>query len=228
MPIPGMRPKIAPSILSADFAELAAAVARVAPVVDLVHVDVMDGHFVPNLTIGPPVVRSLRPHTDLYLDCHLMIDNPGDLIEDFAEAGADSCTVHVELDGTEAVIAEMRRLGLGVGVVVNPETPFEAAEPYLHLADLFLVMSVHPGFGGQAFIPEVLDKVRAGRRYIDERGLACEIEIDGGINRETIGVAAAAGADVFVAGSAVFGAPDPRAAAEELHRLAADSLAPAR
>jgi ribulose-phosphate 3-epimerase len=220
MPIPGTRPKIAPSILSADFAELAAAVARVAPAVDLVHVDVMDGHFVPNLTIGPPVVRSLRPHTDLWLDCHLMIDNPGDLVEDFAQAGADSCTVHVELDGTGPLIAEMRRLGLGVGVVVNPETPFEAAEPYLHLADLFLVMSVHPGFGGQAFIPEVLDKVRAARRVIDERGLACEIEIDGGINRHTITEAAAAGADIFVAGSAVFGADDPRGAVEELHRLA--------
>jgi ribulose-phosphate 3-epimerase len=228
MPIPGQRPKIAPSILSADFAELAAAVARVAPVVELVHVDVMDGHFVPNLTIGPPVVKSLRPHTDLFLDCHLMVDNPGDLVEDFAEAGADSCTVHVELDGTAELITEMRRLGLGVGVVVNPETPFEAAEPYLHLADLFLVMSVHPGFGGQAFIPEVLDKVRAARRFIDERGLACEIEIDGGINRHTIASAASAGADVFVAGSAVFGADDPRAAAEELHRLAAGSLAATR
>jgi ribulose-phosphate 3-epimerase len=228
MPIPGKRPKIAPSILSADFAELAACVGRVAPVVDLVHVDVMDGHFVPNLTIGPPVVKSLRPHTDLYLDCHLMIDNPGEFVEEFAAAGADSCTIHVELDGTDELITEMRRLGLGVGVVVNPETPFEAAEPYLHRADLFLVMSVHPGFGGQAFIPEVLDKVRAARRVIDERGLACEIEVDGGINRDTITAAAAAGADVFVAGSAVFGAPDPVAAVEELHRLAAGALAGSR
>ena len=228
MRIPGQRPKIAPSILSADFAELAACVARVAPVVDLVHVDVMDGHFVPNLTIGPPVVRSLRPHTRLFLDCHLMIDNPGEFVEEFAEAGADSCTIHVELDGTADVIAEMRRLGLGVGVVVNPETPFEAAEPYLHLADVFLVMSVHPGFGGQAFIPGVLDKVRAARRLVDDRGLACEIEIDGGINVHTIAAAAEAGADIFVAGSAVFGAPDPVAAVEELHRLASGALAGSR
>jgi ribulose-phosphate 3-epimerase len=225
VPLPGVPPKIAPSILSADFSALAAAVARVEPVVDLVHVDVMDGHFVPNLTIGPPVVRSLRPRTRLHLDCHLMITNPWDFLDEFAEAGADSCTVHVELGRTEELVDRMRGLGLGVGIVVSPETPFEAAEPYLHLADLFLVMSVHPGFGGQAFIPEVLAKVRAARRVIDERGLRCEIEIDGGINADTIHAAAAAGADIFVAGSAVFGADDPRAAVEELHRLAAGSLA---
>ncbi len=228
MALPGTAPKIAPSILSADFAALAAAVATIAPGADVLHVDVMDGHFVPNLTIGPPVVASLRPHTDLFLDCHLMIDNPGDLLEAFAKAGADSCTVHVELGDTDALIAEMRQLGLGVGIVVNPETPFEAAEPYLALADIFLVMSVNPGWGGQPFIPEVLDKVRAARRYIDARGLDVEIEIDGGINDATIEQAAAAGVDIFVAGSAVFGAPDPLAAVRRLQQLAAAVAVEAR
>ena len=155
--------KIAPSILSADFAELAAEVERIRPQADLLHVDVMDGHFVPNLTIGAPVVACLRPRTDLYLDCHLMIDNPGDLLDDFAKAGADSCTVHVELGDPRPLFDRMRAHDMRVGLVHNPETSLDAVLPYLEEIDILLFMSVHPGFGGQAFIPDVLDKLRAPR-----------------------------------------------------------------
>jgi ribulose-phosphate 3-epimerase len=212
--------KLAPSILSADFARLADDVDRVKPEADLLHVDVMDGHFVPNLTIGPPVVASLRKHTDLFLDCHLMVDNPEILLDDFAEAGADSCTVHVELGDPRPLFEQMRALGLRVGLVCNPETPLDAAVPYLDEIDLLLVMSVHPGWGGQAFIPEALDKVRAARALIDERGLQVEVEIDGGINVDTAPAAAAAGADILVSGSAVFHADDPAEAARRIRGAA--------
>src|SRR6266545_625818 len=208
--------KIAPSILSADFAELAAEVERVADEADLLHVDVMDGHFVPNLTIGPPVVRSLRKRTDLFLDCHLMVDNPGDLLADFADAGADGCTVHIELGDPRPVFETMRGLGLRVGLTHNPETPVQAVLPYLEEIDLLLFMSVHPGFGGQAFIPSVLDKLTEARRIVDERSLAVELEIDGGINIDTAPRAADAGADILVAGSAVFHADDPAVAARKI------------
>jgi len=197
---------------------------RVAGEADLLHVDVMDGHFVPNLTIGPPVVESLRKHTDLFLDCHLMVDNPGVLLDDFAAAGADGCTVHIELGDPTPLFEQMRRLGLRVGLVMNPDTPFAAVEPHLDAIDLLLVMSVFPGWGGQAFIPEVLDKVAAARRAIDERGLAVEIEIDGGIKPDTVADAAAAGADIFVAGSAIFGADDPVSAARSLRERAVGAL----
>lgn len=215
-----MTRKIAPSILSADFARLAHDVDRVAGEADLLHVDVMDGHFVPNLTIGPPVVASLRDYTDLYLDCHLMIDNPDVLLDDFAKAGADSCTVHVELGDPRPLFDRMRALGMRVGLVLNPETGFDAVAPYLDEIDILLVMSVHPGWGGQAFIPEVLDKVRAARHEIDTRGLAVEVEIDGGISAHTAREAAAAGADILVAGSAIFHADDPAAAAREIRHAA--------
>ncbi len=208
--------KLAPSILSADFADLAAEVERVADVADLIHVDVMDGHFVPNLTIGPVVVSALRKHTDLFLDCHLMIDNPGVLLGDFADAGADRCIVHIELGDPRPLFEEMRQRNVGVGLVLNPETDVDAVLPYLDEIDLLLVMSVNPGWGGQGFIPEVLDKVRVARKVIDDRGLDVEIEIDGGINVTTAPAAAEAGADILVAGSAVFGAPDPLAAAREI------------
>ena len=204
--------KLAPSILSADFADLAAEVERVAEVADLLHVDVMDGHFVPNLTIGPVVVGALRKHTDLFLDCHLMIDNPGVLLEAFADAGADRCIVHIELGDPRPLFEEMRQRNVGVGLVLNPETDVEAVLPYLDEIDLLLVMSVNPGWGGQGFIPEVLDKVRVARKAIDDRGLDVEIEIDGGINVATAPAAAEAGVDILVAGSAVFGDPDPLAA----------------
>src|SRR5918995_4615356 len=158
--------KLAPSILSADFAQLADDIERVAAEADLLHVDVMDGHFVPNLTIGPPVVKSLRKRTDLFLDCHLMVTNPGDLLADFADAGADGCTVHIEVGDPRPAFEQMRTLGLRVGLTHNPDTPLDAVLPHLEHIDLLLFMSVHPGFGGQAFIPSVLDKLREARRVV--------------------------------------------------------------
>jgi ribulose-phosphate 3-epimerase len=211
--------KIAPSILAADFAELAAEVERVDGA-DLLHVDCMDGHYVPNLTIGPPVVKSLRARTDLYLDCHLMVSNPGDLIDAFADAGADGCTIHIELGDPRPVFERIRALGMRVGLTFEPATPYRAVEPYLEEIDLLLVMSVKTGFGGQPFIPAVLDKARAARADIDARGLPVEIEIDGGITVETAPLAAAAGVDVLVAGTAVFSSPDPAAAVRELRAVA--------
>ena len=217
--------RIAPSILSADFAQLADAIDRVAPEADLLHVDVMDGHFVPNLTIGPPVVASIDRHTDLYLDCHLMITNPGKYLPAFRKAGADGCSVHVEVGGTSALIGQMRDLGLDVGLAVNPETPFEAVEPYLADADMVLLMTVHPGFGGQKFMAEVLPKIRRTRAYLDEHGLGAAIQVDGGIDDDTAPLVAEAGATVFVAGSAIFGDADPKLAARRI-RDAAGSVVP--
>ena len=220
--------KIAPSILSADFARLGEEVARVADEADLLHVDVMDGHFVPNLTIGPPVVASLRPTTDLFLDVHLMVDNPGVLLDDFAAAGADRCIVHVELGDPRPLFDRMRALGIGVGLVLNPPTPVDAVMPYLDEIDLLLVMSVNPGWGGQSFIPEVLDKVRTARAEIDARGLPVEIEIDGGITVDTAPPAAEAGCDILVAGSAVFKTDDPAAAARAIRTAAWPDATPSR
>ncbi len=210
--------RIAPSILSADFARLGEDIDRVSPEADVLHVDVMDGHFVPNLTIGPPVVGWIRRHTDLYLDCHLMMDNPREYLEAFKKAGADGCTVHVEIGGTEALIARMRELGLDVGLALNPETPLESCLPYLDQVDLLLVMSVHPGFGGQSFMAEVLPKIERARRLADEGGLGFELEVDGGIDTSTAPVVVRAGARLLVAGSAIFGREDPVAAAGALRR----------
>ena len=218
--------RIAPSILSADFAALAAAVAEVAPDADLLHVDVMDGHFVPNLTIGPPVVKAIRSHTDLYFDCHLMMTNPGEYLEAFQRAGANGCTVHVEIGGTADLIAQMRALNLDVGLAANPDTPFAAVAPFLDQIDLLLLMTVFPGFGGQAFMGEVMPKVGAARAEIDRRGLPVAIEVDGGIDVHTGPIAAQAGADVFVAGSAIFGQAHAGEAAARL-RSACDQAMPA-
>jgi ribulose-phosphate 3-epimerase len=212
--------RIAPSILAADFATLADDVEKVRPQADLLHVDIMDGHFVPNLTIGPPVVASLRKHTDLFLDCHLMVDDPSWMLEPLAEAGADGCSIHIELGDATASIERMRALNLSPGLVLNPATPLDAVEPYLGTVDLLLVMSVEPGFGGQDFKAEVLDKVSEARRLIDERGLECALQIDGGIGERTAPLAAASGADVLVAGSAIFRAADPLTAAYRIRRAA--------
>ena len=212
--------RIAPSILSADYAALAEEVRRVGAEADMIHVDVMDGHFVPNLTIGPPVVASLRRHTDRFLDCHLMVDRPDQLLGPLAEAGADGASVHVELGDPTPLAARIRELGLQAGLVVNPGTPIEAALPYLHLVDLLLVMSVQPGRGGQSFIPDVLTKVERARSFVDDEGLAVALQIDGGINEETARHAAAAGVDILVAGSAIYGAADPRAAARRIREAA--------
>ena len=223
----GSSVRIAPSILSADFAQLGEEINRVAPQADVLHVDVMDGHFVPNLTIGPPVVRSLRKHSDLYLDCHLMMDNPEKYLAAFKEAGADSCSVHVEVGGTGELIAQMRELGLHAGLAVNPETPFEACEPWLGQVDLLLVMTVHPGFGGQKFMSEVVPKIAQARLAIDAAGLDVELEVDGGIDVGTAPVVAQAGARLLVAGSAIFGHDDPVQAAAEVRQAANSALAAA-
>lgn len=213
-------PRIAPSILAADFARLGEDVARVAPHVDMLHIDVMDGHFVPNISLGLPVITSLRKVTDLPFDCHMMTTNPHAYFEDLREAGADLVTVHIEVypDPTP-IAAKADDAGLRFGLVLNPVTPFDAVAPYVELCDMVLVMSVQPGFGGQHFMEEVLPKVEAARKFVDFRGIDADIEIDGGIGLETIGRARDAGADVFVAGSAIFGASDPVAAVTDMRAM---------
>jgi ribulose-phosphate 3-epimerase len=202
--------KIAPSILSADFARLGEEVAAIAAGgADYVHVDVMDGHFVPNITIGPLVVEALRPVTDLPLDVHLMIERPDQYIPAFAEAGADIITVHYEATAhLHRTVQLIHSLGKKAGVSINPATPVSCLDVILDELDLVLVMTVNPGFGGQAFIPACLPKIEALRQQIDRRGCAVELEVDGGVKLDNIARIAAAGANVMVAGSAVFGAPD--------------------
>ncbi len=210
-------PRIAPSILSADFGALATDVARVEPEADLLHLDVMDGHFVPNLTFGMPVIRALRRSSALFFDCHLMTTNPHVYFADLQKAGADLVTVHIEVYPNPTEVAALARdHGLSFGLALNPPTPYEAVEPYLDLVDLLLVMSVNPGFGGQSFMPEVLKKVERARKAIDLEGLPADIEIDGGISPVTAPQARRAGADIFVAGSSVFRTPDPAQAIRDL------------
>jgi len=202
--------KIAPSILSADFSRLAEEVQAVDRAgADYIHVDVMDGHFVPNITIGPLVVDALRKVTDKPLDVHLMIESPDLYIADFAKAGADIITVHQEaVPHLHRTVQLIKSLGKQAGVSLNPATPVETLDVILDQLDLVLVMSVNPGFGGQAFICSALDKIRALRQRITQRGLATELQVDGGIKVDNIREVVAAGADVLVAGSAVFNADD--------------------
>lgn len=202
--------KIAPSILAADFAKLGQEVQEVEKAgADWIHIDVMDGHFVPNITMGPIVVDALRPLTELPLDVHLMIENPDRYIEDFAKAGADYITVHVEAcPHLHRTIQLIRSFGVKPGVVLNPHTPIETIQHVLEDIDLVLFMTVNPGFGGQKFIQSVVPKVEALSQTIKDKGLSVDIQIDGGINEETIVPCAQAGANVFVAGSAIFGKQD--------------------
>lgn len=212
--------KLAPSILSADFARLGEQVALVEKEADLLHVDAMDGHFVPPITIGPVVVAALRRVTALPLECHLMVTDPLGQAEQFAEAGADSVIMHLEAapDPTP-VIARARQLGLGVGISINPPTPLDAVIPFLEQIDVLNVMTVHPGWAGQAFIPEVLPKIRAARAEADRRGLGLGIAVDGGIDEHTGRQALDAGATVLGAASAIFSRPDPATAAKLLKDL---------
>ena len=214
--------RIAPSILSADFADLATAIDRISGETSLLHVDVMDGHFVPNLTIGPPVVAAINRHTEMTLDCHLMMTNPGEYLEAFRKAGADWISVHVEVDDTAALIAEMRALGVKPGLAINPETPFEAIEPWVAQVSHVLVMTVHPGFGGQSFMEEVVPKIRQVAEAAHDSDTL--VEVDGGIDPRTIGLTAEAGARCFVAGQAVFGQADPAGAVRTLRDAAAAAI----
>ena len=213
-----MKPaRIAPSILAADFADLRAQVRAIESHVEMLHIDVMDGHFVPNLSLGMPVIRSLRAVTELPFDCHLMTTNPDAYLEELAAAGATSVTVHLEVFPDPTRVARMARAaGLGFGVVLNPPTPYEAVDPFLEICDMVVIMSVNPGFGGQGFIEAVLPKIKKAREVVDSRALSVDIEIDGGITPATAPLARSAGADVFVAGTSVFGASDPAAAIAEL------------
>jgi len=210
LPIPGTI-EVVPSILSADFAKLAEEIAAVASAgVQMIHLDVMDGHFVPNITIGPPVIAKLRKHSDLVFDTHLMISEPARYIEAFAKAGADNITFHIEAAGEPREIVDgIHALGCTAGITLNPETPVESIEKVAPLCDMVLVMTVHPGFGGQVFIDEAARKAIAIRQIV---GSDIRIEVDGGIDPETTPIVVSYGADTLVAGNAIFGKPDRVAA----------------
>ena len=217
-----MNIRLAPSILAADFASLGTEIqAAVRGGADLIHVDVMDGHFVPNITIGPPVVKSLRRTTTLPLDVHLMITDPDQYIEAFVSAGANMISVHVEvLPHLHRTIGFIKKLGAKAGVVLNPSTPVAAIQDIAADVDFVLIMSVNPGFGGQVFIPHSLNKIQAARQLLDSVGNRAAVEVDGGIDETTIASVVQAGAEILVAGQAVFGGGQAERAARELKAMA--------
>lgn len=216
--------KISPSILSADFSNLGRDVAKVKEA-EWIHVDVMDGHFVPNITIGPFIVKALRKITDKFLDVHLMIENPEKYVESFAEAGADLITVHAEAcKNLEGLIELIRKNNCKVGVSIKPKTGVKDIESVLDKVDLVIVMTVEPGFGGQKFMPEVVPKIRELKSLVNKRNLPLEIEVDGGVDRDNCSEIAEAGADVLVAGSAIFGSENPANELREIRERADKAL----
>ena len=218
--------KIAPSMLSCDFARFGEETARMENEgADLIHMDVMDAHFVPNLTFGAPIIKKMRSYSKLPFDVHLMISNPLKYVEDFAKAGADIITFHIESDSpVKETIEKIRSLGVKAALSVKPKTPVEEVFPYLDSLDMVLIMTVEPGFGGQSFMEDMMPKVKALREEITRRGLEIDIQVDGGISDKTIATAAKNGANVFVAGSALFGAPDSKAMMATLKKLAEDAF----
>jgi len=222
----GTKIDIAPSILSADFSRLAEEIDKVEKAgADILHLDVMDGHFVPNITIGPPVVASIRKSTRMVLDVHLMIDHPGDYIEDFIRAGADWISVHVEADKhLDRTLNFLKEKGIRAGVALNPATAVGSLDEVLHLMDYVLIMTVNPGFGGQKFIPSTLEKIRKLKRLSKSDAYRGRIEVDGGIDAGNLSKVLDAGADIIVAGSAIFGREDAAEAVVEMKRIAGQYL----
>jgi ribulose-phosphate 3-epimerase len=211
--------KIAPSLLAADFSKLGSEIKAVEGLVDWLHLDVMDGHFVPNISFGMPVIESIRPVTELYFDCHLMTTNPADYITELAKAGVNLLTMHIEALPDPSDAADLTRsAGLDFGVAINPRTPFEAVAPFAEICDVIVVMSVEPGFGGQELMTEVLPKVAQAREWVEVRGLPTDIQVDGGVTPANARLVVDAGASVVVAGSAIFRADDPPGAVAELRR----------
>ncbi|NLA96051.1 MAG: ribulose-phosphate 3-epimerase [Clostridiaceae bacterium] len=214
------RPLLCPSILASDLADLACSVKRLGSNFDMVHCDVMDGHYVPNLTFGPPIIAALSKHVDQPLDVHLMVTNPDDLLAEYVKAGATSLVVHVEvLDHAQRTLARIRELGCFAGISLNPATPLESIRWLLPDLDMVLLMSVNPGFSGQSFVPQVMDKIRELRHMINESDYSIRLQVDGGINRDNAADIVRAGADMIVAGSAIFGQDSPADAAAELGRI---------
>ncbi len=212
--------KISPSVLAADFSHLAEDVKRIEQSVEYLHLDVMDGVFVPNISFGAPVIASLRKHSALFFDVHLMIVDPIRYVDDFARAGADLITFHYEsTDDVNTVIDAIRAKGVKVGISISPETPVDVLTPYIEKVDMVLIMTVRPGFGGQKFMADMMDKVRFVRNFATERGLDLDIQVDGGVSDKNTEIVCAAGANVLVAGSAIFGAQNPAEIATNMKRI---------